>query len=229
MALGGFDAAWLGAHWVGCELEAKFVRLGKENIAAWKARYGHVAGYGRARLIQGDSRRLTEVVGEAAGLCVSSPPFEEAPTGGGIAKVGHSTDPAMKDRQYTPNNQGVTSGNLASGSDFWSAAATIVQQVYAVLAPGSHAIFVVKGFIRKRAYVDFPDQWRRLCESVGFLTLHLHRAWLVERGNTQPNMLGEPTIDYTRERKSFFRRLAEKKGSPRIDYEVVLCIERLRV
>jgi hypothetical protein len=27
-------------------------------------------------------------------------------------------------------------------------------------------------------------------------------------------------------RKSFFRRLAESKGSPKIDYEQVLCFER---
>ena len=34
------------------------------------------------------------------------------------------------------------------------------------------------------------------------------------------------TIIKKKERKSFFRRLAESKGSPPIDYEVVLCIER---
>lgn len=29
-----------------------------------------------------------------------------------------------------------------------------------------------------------------------------------------------------KERKSFFRRLAEKKGSPRIDWEDILCMEK---
>src|SRR5215510_4528100 len=43
VALGGFDAAWIGARWVGCELESKFVTLGNQNIAAWQARYGHLA------------------------------------------------------------------------------------------------------------------------------------------------------------------------------------------
>jgi hypothetical protein len=29
-----------------------------------------------------------------------------------------------------------------------------------------------------------------------------------------------------KERKSFFRRLSEKKGSPRIDWEDVICLEK---
>ncbi len=33
-------------------------------------------------------------------------------------------------------------------------------------------------------------------------------------------------IERKTESKSFFRRLAEKKGSPRIDYEVVYCMEK---
>ena len=34
------------------------------------------------------------------------------------------------------------------------------------------------------------------------------------------------TITEKKERKSFFRRLAERKGSPAIDYEVVLCMRK---
>jgi hypothetical protein len=34
------------------------------------------------------------------------------------------------------------------------------------------------------------------------------------------------TITEKKERKSFFRRLAEKKGSPEINYEVVLCTRK---
>lgn len=30
--------------------------------------------------------------------------------------------------------------------------------------------------------------------------------------------------NFTTERKSFFRRLAEKKGSPAIDWEDVICV-----
>jgi hypothetical protein len=45
---------------------------------------------------------------------------------------------------------------------------------------------------------------------------------LVEEKGTQMDMFGN-AITKTVERKSFFRRLAEAKGSPRIDWEDVIC------
>ena len=83
----------------------------------------------------------------------------------------------------------------------------------------------MKAFCRKGKRVDFTGQWRDLCESVGFRTLHEHRAWLVEDRGTQGGLYGEDT-KYRTERKSFFRRLAEGKGAPRIDWETVWCMER---
>lgn len=271
IALGGFDAAMVGAHWIGCELESKFVGLGNENIAEWQHRYGHRAGYGSVRLVQGDSRKLSKVLREAAShemkygksdgqlgamrdkgfdLSVSSPPWEAGAEGvlrkhkfkrpeefaaAMSAKDGkngrHATSPAARLAQMERDKNrtyGDSDGQLGqeSGEDFWSAARRIVEQTYKVLAPGAHAIWVVKGFVRKGKYVDFPDQWRQLCEAVGFKTLHWHRAWLIEEGNIQASLLGEPEKNHGVERKSFFRRLAEQKGSPRIDYEVVLCQEK---
>jgi hypothetical protein len=122
---------------------------------------------------------------------------------------------------------GDTEDNLGNnkGSDFWSAARLIVEQVHQVLAQHSHAIWVLKGFIRNKQYVDFPAQWQELCEAVGFKTLHIHRAHLVEQHGGQINMLGE-TEQIITERKSFFRRLAESKGSPAVNFEVVLCMEK---
>jgi hypothetical protein len=63
-------------------------------------------------------------------------------------------------------------------------------------------------------------------ESVGFETLEWIRAWLIEDRGAQWDLFGEL---HEREvhRKSFFRRLAERKGSPSIDYEVVLIQRRL--
>ena len=82
---------------------------------------------------------------------------------------------------------------------------------------------MVKAFIRKGEIVDFPGDWQRLCESVGFKTLHKHRAMLVKE-TVHNGLFGD--IKEKTERKSFFRRLAESKGSPRIDYEVVFCMEK---
>lgn len=107
----------------------------------------------------------------------------------------------------------------ATGETFWSAALDIVRESYAVLKPGGTAVWVVKHFVRDKAVVDFPGDWRKLCESVGFVTDTEVHAMLVKEETTSHLFDGEVTK--RRERKSFFRRLAEKKGSPRIDWETV--------
>ena len=73
--------------------------------------------------------------------------------------------------------------------------------------------------------MDFPGQWRALCEAAGFTTLHEHHALLTEARGAQHTLAGG-TDELTTERKSFFRRLAEKKGSPRVDWETVYCMVR---
>jgi len=84
---------------------------------------------------------------------------------------------------------------------------------------------VLKGFVRKGEYVDFPDQWRQLGESCGFESVEWIRAWLVEDSGTQAGMFGDDK-QLVKSRKSFFRRLAESKGSPPIDFEVVLVMRK---
>ena len=89
---------------------------------------------------------------------------------------------------------------------------------------GGVAIFVLKAFVRNKKIVDFPNDWRRLCESLGFETVCEHHASLVKE--MKHNDLFEGEVTKRKERKSFFRRMAESKGSPRIDYEVVLCAKK---
>lgn len=176
-------------------------------------------------------------------LAVGSPPFGEVsgdrvdPTGRrelarslGITNSEHITpiqSEAAGQRAHA-SDYGATPGQLGrpDGDDFWTAARVIVEQTYTVLAPGGHACWVVKDFVRNKQRVPFADQWRQLCEAVGFRTLHLHRAWVVEHRGAQYGLDGE-LVTSTVERKSFFRRLAEKKGSPRIDWETVLCMEKV--
>src|SRR6185436_9803707 len=160
---------------------------------------------------------------------VSSPPYEAQDTGATrreLEKYDRGVD--RDQRRY---------GDLGSGETFWSASRLILEQLHQVTVPGGHATFVVKAFVRDKKIVDFPGQWAQLCEAVGFRLLHHHRASLVERGALQPAMddfdiQGDTWRMVTRDkdhsvaRKSFFRRLAEAKGSPRIDHESVLCFER---
>jgi hypothetical protein len=351
VALGGLDAMVNGLNWTGCELEQKFVDLGQQNIDLWNARYWTLPHFGTAKILQGDSRSLAQVI-EAAGACVSSPPYAESPMGGiaggegpntkwrngkeksideinsrslgdgygqtpgnlgnlkandsnwkavvssppyadsierpgGIdpaksdfiggphsqmnnsdtrygstpgqlgsmpakgfegvissppfletsgghnitATEGYLADPALMARHRGGNRAGEGYGNsegqLANGNtdDFWSAARLIVSQVYAVLSPGAHAVWVVKSYVKGGKIVDFPHQWQALCEACGFVTVHEHHASLVEDRGTQGTLDGG-SVTKTVARKSFFRRLAEAKGSPRIDYETVLCTRK---
>lgn len=120
--------------------------------------------------------------------------------------------------------QGVAVGTLNPAPEtFWSAARQIVDQVYAGLRPGGHAIWVVKRYVRNHEIVEFSQQWARLCEAAGFEIVHWHRCWLVEDCGTQYNTSGDAETK-TVARKSFFRRLNERRGSPAIDWEDVICM-----
>ena len=101
----------------------------------------------------------------------------------------------------------------------------IVAQCHAILKPGGHAIWGCKDFVRKGKRVPFSDQWQALCEAQGFRLVCRHRAMLVAHHGEQDGLFGAATQVKT-ERKSFFRRLAERKGSPAIDFEDVICMER---
>jgi tRNA G10 N-methylase Trm11 len=114
---------------------------------------------------------------------VSSPPYEGSVSsehcGIDFSKMKRDGDT----RHQSPNAQGKVpfqygkdEANIGndSGPTFWQAAKEIVQQCHQILKPGGHAIFVLKAFVRKGEIVDFPGDWRRLCESVGFETVCVH-------------------------------------------------------
>jgi hypothetical protein len=181
---------------------------------------------------------------------VSSPPWETQLAGSARAHAPHDTTGRLTDQYKEPpvgsaytdvsqrkrlpdgtwprqreaafyNNLGQTHADT-----FWSAAREIIAQCIALLKPNGIAVWVVKSYVREGHIVDFPGDWRRLCESLGLVTLHEHHALLVEAHGTQGGLFGEDTTHRT-ERKSFFRRLHEKKRPDlAIDFEVVLCMQK---
>ena len=156
-------------------------------------------------------------------ITVSSPPFENSlndnPSTQILAGSGGRMGASCKGDNY-----GQTDGQLGRiiGATFWSAAREIVEQCFLALKPGGHAIWVCKNFVRKGKIVEFSQQWARLCEAVGFELVCWHQASLVEVGASQLNVHGKDTVKI-KSRKSFFRRLAEKNGSPEINHEDVIC------
>jgi len=160
---------------------------------------------------------------------ISSPPFEQS----NLTVDKNFMAQVERDKRNGSRLQpglgtyGKEAGNIGnqSGSTFWTAAREIVAQCHAILRPGGHSIWVCKDFVRKGQRVPFSDQWQALCEAEGFRLVCRHRAMLVAHHGEHGQLFGGSEQLKT-ERKSFFRRLAEKKGSPAIDWEDVLCLER---
>lgn len=167
---------------------------------------------------------------------VSSPPYE----GTGLNYAISGNQKRMRNAGLTDGRSGCglnqskhsftqdygnSEGQLGQeqGDTFWQAARQIVSECHKILKPGGHAIWVVKAFVRKGKLVDFPGDWQRLCEAQGFQTVCLHHAMLVKE-STHSGLFEDITVK--KERKSFFRRLAEAKGSPPIDFETVICMRK---
>lgn len=77
IAGGGIMAGYAGLNWLGVELEPRFVDLGNRNLALQGPKWMALGDASRVRLVQGDSRRFADVVGQAAGV-VTSPPYNPA-------------------------------------------------------------------------------------------------------------------------------------------------------
>lgn len=115
-------------------------------------------------------------------------------------------------------------------STFWAAARLIVSECFEALKPGSYSAWVLKAFIRNGERVEFPDQWRQLCEVCGFEFVEEIRAMMVTEKGVQVGLDGEDNR-LTKESKSFFRRLFENKLTEdkqhlRIDWETVLIMRK---
>ena len=92
-----------------------------------------------------------------------------------------------------------------------------------MLKPGGLLVVVVKDYVKGGKRVPLCDQTLELLQRLGFEPVERIRAMLVKE-TREVGLFGEHVN--RKERKSFFRRLAEHKGSPRIDWEEVLCVRK---
>lgn len=121
-------------------------------------------------------------------------------------------------------NYGQTDGQLGSekGDTYWSAVALIYQQVFQLLPPGGAFAVVIKDFVRNKKRVPLCDQTAELLKTIGFdIPERIHAMLIKEIAQTEDMFTGK-SDPIRKERKSFFRRLAEKKGAPPIDWEEVI-------
>lgn len=179
-----------------------------------------VAGYGQT------AGQLGQLQPGEFGAVVGSPPYMDARQETERSKVSGNGGPADERIHTVRGDYGTTSGQLGHepAETFWAAARLVVRQCFAVLRPGAVAVWVTKDYVKNRARVPFSDQWRQLCEAEGFTLIEWARASLVREWQ-EATLFGD-TVTRRKERKSFFRRLQEKKGAPRIDFEDVLILRR---
>jgi len=283
VACGGIYAAYHGFWWLGVELEPKFVKLAKKNIALHHGRWKN-GGLPIPQILQGDSRKFSELV--SCDAIITSPPWgslasddkhkdADLPTAhggkgvGGMLRsparalgIGHTpgqignlkpgkldgvvTSPPWEDQAVsqaqndTPSRRrllasmqgglgfldseyGNSEGQVGntSGDTYWTAMKQVYQQCLLALKPGGMMVVVVKNYVSKGKRVPLCDQTLTLLESVGFVLVERIRAWMVKE-TKHPGLFGEVVEKISR--KSFFRRVAEQKGSPTIDWEEVLCV-----
>ena len=184
----------------------------------------HPRNYGQS------SGQLSQLPPGSVSTVLGSPPYEGSegsPSLGSVNKDAWGTDGRdITARRGLTAKYGQEAGQLGhtEGATFWEASKVILEQCHQFLPPGGHACFVTKQFVRNKRLVDFPGEWRQVCESVGFTTVCEHHA-LLTRQWEEPDLF-EGTRKKERARKSFFRRLCEARGSPKIDWETVLCFSR---
>ena len=121
---------------------------------------------------------------------------------------------------------GETPGQIGAEKQesYWQAMALVYAQVFLALKPGGVFACVVKDYVKAKARVPLCDQTLTLLLSIGFEPVERIRAMLVKE-TRHPGLFGEDVVT-VKERKSFFRRLAESKGSPRIDHEEVIVVRK---
>ena len=249
------EGASRGCYVVGCELEPCFVDLVKANIELHRAMW-EASGDPIPVIVQGDSRRLVELLGLAlADAVCSSPPFGQlSAMPGGIADSIISSPPYAQaisgDHGETETaaeslakrrtkggslgqscrfgSYGITPGNISNlNSDtFWAAAKIIISQCFLILRPSGMAIWITKDFIRNKVRVPFSNDWKRLNEVCGFEFVEWIKASLVET-DEHPSLFDQVDTTKRTKRASFFRRLYEKKYPDNaIDEEDVLVFRK---
>jgi len=104
---------------------------------------------------------------------ITSPPYEKAQKGGGMAIKGHHDDPNLARQCYSQNaldlitSDGNNIGCLEKET-YYGEMMAVYGQCYDVLKPGGKIIIIVKDYIRKFKRVPFGENTRKLLESAGF-------------------------------------------------------------
>jgi len=160
---------------------------------------------------------------------VTSPPYADSggtPSLGSVNKDNWGAEGKdICSRRGLTAGYGQTEGQIgnAAGETYWAAMRTVYQQCLLALPPDGYLACVIKDYVKAKKRIPLSDQTLELLIHLGFQPVERVKAMLVKEHSTG-GLFGEITTKT--ERKSFFRRLAEAKGSPRIDWEDVLFVRK---
>lgn len=173
---------------------------------------------------------------------VTSPPWEDREGSLGAHKFkdlqtaakkmsqcrGHASTPTARMDQLmkaSGETYGDSPGQVGkeTADTYWKSMDTVYRQCWLPLKPGGYMAVVVKSYVKNKRRVNLPMQTLKLLIHIGFEPVERIKAMLV-KSDIQRGVFGD--VEIKKERKSFFRRLAEKNGSPRIDWEEVLIVRK---
>jgi hypothetical protein len=166
--------------------------------------------------------------------CVTSPPWEKSINDGAdharmrerYPAWGLNPDGSNRMAASVGQDYGKEDGQVGneSGETYWQAVAAIYAEVFALLRPGGHIALIVKDYVHNKQRQPLCHRTWALLQHVGFLPVTRIYAMLGRKW--QEEMLTGETVEREKSRKSFFRRLAERKGTPKIDWEEVLVMQK---
>jgi tRNA G10 N-methylase Trm11 len=154
----------------------------------------------------------------------TSPPYEGIATSGGTRGLKeHGT--GLTGAVPCFGEYGISEGQIGTttSTTYWEACAAVYRSCHQALRPGGIFCLVVKSYIKAKRRVPLPMQTLKLLINLGFQPVERIKALLVEETVT-PGLFGDVTRKS--QRKSFFRLLAERKGSPEINFEEVIVVRK---
>lgn len=171
----GVEAVHLGRHYVGVELEPRFVAWQKENLE----RAREAGGTGRCAVFEGDAGKLVrpdQLPGEPGPLAaaITSPPYGDrlgrwhrtgGLTIGQILRFGRSSAVRLEPGIYGTGRANV--GN-AKGERYLAAMRRIYAGCYQVLKPGGILAIVIQPERYHHHLYPLHHFTARLCQEIGF-------------------------------------------------------------
>lgn len=169
------------------------------------------------------------------GAVITSPPYADSAGNGthGIDWTKHKQRTGEPSTTVSPGSFGVANGygtapgqvGITSGESYWSAMRTIYGQVFQALKSGGVLCCVLKNYVAKKRVVPLTDQTAALLQHLGFRVVTRVRAMLVKE-TRGADLFGGQWVEKVG-RKSFFRRLYEKKYPENaIDWEDVIIAQK---